>query len=294
MTKLAIKLSVIFLLLTILLYASSSISEVSSMQSVESSSESFAYPPLSSGGTLLGNNKVYLPFAMKNYFVPHATTSYYLNTINSNKLAQEGCNLANEVKGINGKQESVAILNFCQPWRNSSGVYGVNLCDLGGFASISSVESATKAFASNFYNCSTGYPDTLVVVVGTNNFGYYVNSTHGTEWAKMIDRINTWLQDPSRNYFYRVQAVGGSDMEISYNPYSTTSAWVNGYESQNSFPLYDFGDAEGCPAERSNYDRICQGMNYDWYQSQVWDISYKSSREALPLIYTNSGINAKQ
>jgi hypothetical protein len=105
----------------------------------------------------------------------------------------------------------------------------------------------------------------------------------------MVNRVNTWLIN--HGYFYRVQAVGGSDMEIAWNSFEITSDWVDGYESANAYVLYDFGDAQGCPAERSEFDGYC---DYGWYQSDVWNISHYLSREALPLIYNEIGTNAKQ
>jgi len=169
------------------------------------------------------------------------------------------------------------------------------VCD-GGFARLSyspiedSVEEAARSYAEAFYLCSYGYPDTLVMVIGTNNFGdYYVDTQSGIEWANMVNRVNSWLVN--QRYFYRVQAVGGSDMEIKYNSFAITSDWVEGYESTNNYLLYDFGDAQGCPSERSNYNGYCDNQ---WYQSDVWDISHNGSREAFSLIYNEWGTNAMQ
>jgi hypothetical protein len=71
--------------------------------------------------------------------------------------------------------------------------------DDGGFAKISysqtedSVEEAAQRFAEAFYNCSYNYSDTLGVIIGTSNYGGYVSSQHGIEWANMVNRVNTWL-----------------------------------------------------------------------------------------------------
>jgi len=134
------------------------------------------------------------------------------------------------------------------------------------------------------------------MVIGTNNYGGLVTSQNGSVWATMVNSVNDWLIH-NNNYFYRVKAVGGSDMELGYNNYNTTLNWVTGYESTNLYALHDFGDAHGCPTEREpvGINGLCQvSETVTWYQSQVWNISYNNSREAFPLIYNTRGTNAKQ
>lgn len=78
-------------------------------------------------------------------------------------------------------------------------------------------------------------------------------------------------------------------MELDWNSPSVTSQWVNGYLSLNSYLLYNYGDAAGCPN--------CGTSNYTWSQYDVWYISWGGSMgeiAPLPLIYHNDGDHARQ
>jgi hypothetical protein len=291
-----LKLSIILLMLTVLFYFSSS-TQALNVNLNRFSADYLAYSISTQVNNPEATVEIFMPLLLNNYYFLHYTTSLYFNTVDPNVMSSQGCDLANTLVNTSGQQDSAVILDFCQPWVQS-GMQGVWLCDDGGFAKISysqtedSVEEAAQRFAEAFYNCSYNYSDTLGVIIGTSNFGGYVSSQHGIEWANMINRVNTWLIN--QGYFYRVHVVGGSDMELGYNSYANTSNWVNGYESTNLYLLHDFGDAQGCPTTRTQYDGICGGQTYQWYQSQVWDISYNQSREAFPLKYNVLGTNAQQ
>ena len=248
----------------------------------------------------VSSNPFFLPLVVNSVRVienpPLFTTSYYWDTINATVISEEGRLLGELMAGVPEDDYMVAILDFCQPWKDGSN-YGVYLCDLGGFVPISQIETAVKNFAIGYYTASADPSDFLTLVVGTNNYGRYVECYHGIEWAGMVNRLNDWLVEVGFNN--KIYITGGNDMELGFNSFFNTRDWINGYNSINKYPLYDFGDAQSCPTERTYKDKICTstayGDNYTWYMSYVRQIAFGTeSNYPLPLIYNTLGTNAKQ
>lgn len=247
----------------------------------------------------LTTTKLYLPLILKN-FPPLPTTSWYMETVNTEMLFNLGCQLGFKDRDLVGQQDSVVILDFDHP-TYINGVYGANLFGYGP-VSTSEVAAAVEFFGIGYYNCV--YPDrtsTLTIAVGTNNCGF-PNCTgsapddqyyaHGAAWAAMVNYIGTYFV--SNGYYPQVRAYGASDMEVGWNDYFTTRQWVDGYDSINNWPMFNFGDAQGCPQVRTGYNAPCDN---GWYQYTIWYISGRgglNSSMPLPLIYDNDGVNGKQ
>ncbi|MCZ7551809.1 MAG: hypothetical protein M5U05_04355 [Anaerolineales bacterium] len=243
--------------------------------------------------------KVYIPLISKT-FPPDPTTSWYMETVNTEMLLSLGCQLGNRDRELSGQQDSIVILDFDSP-TYTSGVYGANLFGYGP-VSTSAVAAAVKFFGAGYYNCV--YPDrasTIVIAVGTNNCDsttcsgaaidgeYYA---HGAAWAVMVNEIGSYFV--TNGYYPQVRAYGASDIEVGWNDYYTTRQWVDGYDSINNWPMFNFGDAEGCPQVRTGENSGCAN---GWYQYTIWYVSGRggvNSSSPLPLIYAKDGANGRQ
>lgn len=243
--------------------------------------------------------KIYLPILNRN-FPPLPTTSWYMETVNSEMLYDLGCQLGYRNRDLGGQQDSVVILDFDYP-TFINGVYGAHLFG-NGPVSMGAITTAVEFFGIGYYNCV--YPDrasTLTIAVGTNNCDSSLCSgsaaddkyyTHGAAWATMINNIGTYFV--TNGYFPQVRAYGASDMEVAWNDHYTTKQWVDGYDSVSIWPMFNFGDAQGCPHVRTGYNAPCDN---GWYQYTIWYISGRGGQNSsmpLPLIYDNEGINGKQ
>lgn len=219
---------------------------------------------------------------------PPYSTSYYMRTINSSKMADLGCFLGSEDQDSPGEQDSLVVLDFGMP-REWDGNYGASLFGFGP-ASVDELAFAIETVGYLYYMCSPDDPGShLRIGVGTSNYGSQVSYSHGAAWAQMVNSINAYFI--SAGIFHRVDAVGMNDMEVSWNTTTITRAWVDGYDSTNLYPLISFGDAAGCPTYYYSWWTCANG----WSQEDVWYISYGvGSSYPLPLIYADSGVNAEQ
>lgn len=217
---------------------------------------------------------------------PTVTLSHYMKYTDSNTLYNMGCNLG--TKDLNGgvTYDNIVVLDFGQPY-TSAGVYGTYTYG-NTFASLSTIENAMGNFASGFYTCTGSNLSTLRLVMGTSNYGSYVSSGHGQAFATSVNNVNTWLSN--QGYTHYITAAGGSDMETSWNSATTTRAWVDGYNTNHQYGLYDYGDAGGCPS--SSQGGAC---NNGWGQGDVYYVTWGvPAGYALPEIYNTTGTNANQ
>jgi len=123
-----------------------------------------------------------------------------------------------------------------------------------------------------------------------------LNDAHGQAWARMVTDVAALLADS----LYRVQVdvAGANDMELDWNTPTATRAWVDGYSSVvgASYYLYNFGDAAGCPSDRTPSGNDCGTATHpEWTVEDVYHISWGAqSAIPLPQIYRNDGTNARQ
>lgn len=172
-----------------------------------------------------------------------------------------------------------------------NGVYGVYTLN-GIFVPYSVVESAAEGFAAGWWACS---PSNIYLNlgIGVNNYGPYVDSRTGADWANVAKAVATWVSN--RGYSDQVTVWGAADLEPSWNSTTNTCAWADGYAGVSGRPpYYDFGSADGCPTSgtRPGIDGTC---NNGWRQSDVWYVSWGVSPAwPLPQIYNTTGANARQ
>lgn|GEM_PF-554044 len=219
---------------------------------------------------------------------PAYSTSYYMRTINTQSLYNIGCDKGKQDQKLAGVQDMVVVLDFGQPTNDSSRV-GADLFGLGP-ATTAQIASAVEQFGVGYLACSGSDQDShLRIGIGTSNYGSDVNFTTGIGWGKMVNNVNTWFK--TQGYFSRVDAVGASDVELSWNLPDTTLDWLDGYNSVSSYFFYNYGDAAGCPT-RAFPNWTC---NNSWTQEYVWYVSFGSGTSyPLPLIYATDGGNAQQ
>lgn len=207
---------------------------------------------------------------------PAPTTSRYMSTTNYNTLYNEGCSMG--TAGLGG----AVILDFGEPWY--SGGYGTIIYGSNSFASIAQITTAAEGYLDGFWNCSPSTP-VLRLAVGTSNYGSQVSAGHGTAWGQLINTLNSYIS--SKGYGSQEYARGANDMELDWNSFSTTRAWEDAYNAATTAPLYDYGDAAGCPPYGS--------CNNGWNQYDLWYVSW-GVKDAWPFpeIYATSGANASE
>lgn len=222
---------------------------------------------------------------------PPYTTSWYMNTVDSTSVYNMGCTLGTHDLNTAGTQDNVVILMFGKPSKSGT-TFGTIIYNQA-FASTTQIATAAEQFGKGYYICTgSDTASTVKIVVGTSNYWSgtnHVNYAHGAAWAQMVNSVGAWLQ--TQGYSSQSTAVGGSDMELSWNTVAATKDWVNGYDSADQYALYDFGDAAGCTSTSSGN----QNCNNGWKSEDVWFISWGAPPAyPLPQIYNTLGTQAKQ
>lgn len=242
-----------------------------------------AYPPptmVTSQAPQDTSFKIFLPAVLM--MAPHYAVSHYISTVNNSIMYDMGCN-----QGRNASVDDYVILDFGSPWidqfSNPSN-YGTKLMDYQSHVYISDIEAAVHDYLSGYYLCSSSFAH-ITLAVGTSNSGYafYITMQHGQAWAEMINRIESWIKTPP-TFEAKMTAVGGMDVEPSWNPYTTTIAWVNGYDSVNNRPYYNFGTCDSCPY-RGHPNWSPEGLG--WSLENIYYVSFGAPPAGItPEIYS--------
>jgi len=252
------------------------------------------YPPVETSTIptpdTLQSYKVFLPLVEAELLY---TQSYYMKTVDANILYNLGCDLGLRDTSLPGKQNSIIILDFGYPLYNGN-EYGTIIFDYS-FASTTEIGNAVIDFSTGYHHCSNEL-SYLIIAVGTNNCGpgYCTDSEvtfqHGEAWALMVNKVNGDLEEEE---YFEILAMGASDIEIAWNSPGVTRDWVEGYDSVNSYSLYYYGDAQGCPTYRTFGANIY--CDNGWYMDDVWYLAFGAGfNKPFPLIYATGGENADQ
>ncbi len=220
----------------------------------------------------------------------------YINTDTAQGLYDLGCQAGTRDQNTAGVQDSVVVLDFGQPAKNSSGEFGTDLLGPLGFLRTSEIALRVTYYGRGYYDCSgSDNLSHMTIGIGTTNYGSTwlplgTNSLdHGRAWASMVNDVNAWFIQ--NGYFGQVKAVGANDIELSWNSPTVTKAWVNGYNEMTTYDMYNYGAAEGCPT-RTNPTANCA---LPWTLADVWYVSFGTTTAyPLPLIYRDDGYNARQ
>jgi hypothetical protein len=240
------------------------------------------------------DNDIFLPLVVK----PYTDMSYYLrNTINIYGL---GVERGQQYEAKQSSQNGVVIFDYGSPY-SYNGNYGTTLFDYTTVIDIPQIKASIMAFSDGFwFGLGFDYDSFLTIIIGTNSSGYYVTKEHGEAWGIMINELNDWLI--SKGYNNQIRIVGGNDMETNFRDPSEAIAWVDGYSTTGFFPVYNFGNASGCPL---NYPPTEPEYQYGiiplqcdvegWTQEDVYHVSWGSFRAyPFPEIYNTTGANAQQ
>jgi hypothetical protein len=239
-------------------------------------------------------------FVARLALAPPATTTYYISSLDSTAMRNLGCARGQQDTNQAGTQYSIVVLAFGQPWDElvaGQVTYGSILFDGAlSFASVTDIAAAAQQFGRGYFECTTSdQSSSLILAIGTSNFGSKVTTAHAGAWAQMVNNVQTWLS--SNGYAPQVSAAGASDMELGWNTPAVTRAWVDSYDLGSNRLLYNFGDAEGCPQTGNGSTNQTCNVNgvTGWTQDAIWYISWGAFiARPLPQIYATSGANAKQ
>jgi hypothetical protein len=231
---------------------------------------------------------------------PGAVASWYMDTVNASVLFDMGCALGTARKGGSAPQDALVILDYGQP-QLRNGVYG-SFDFSSTYRTVGQIRAAALEYAHGFYVC-TGANLTAHVrlAVGTSNFGNFSVANgltgagvtgHGKAWADMVDGLNGDIA--ARGYASQADAVGAADIEVSWGTSAVGRLWVDGYDAVNSWPMYDYGDAAGCPQfDTGRTARRCGSSS--WFQDDLYYVAYGAPAAwGVPEIYVRNGAQARQ
>jgi hypothetical protein len=231
---------------------------------------------------------------------PGAVASWYMDSVSTTVLFDMGCNLGTARKNGSAPQDALVILDYGQP-QLRNGVYGSY--DFGSaYRTVGQIRTAALEFAHGFYQC-TGSNLTAHVrlAIGTSNFANFSESAgltdagvtgHAKAWADMVDGLNADIRQ--RGYASQVDAVGAADIEVSWGTSRVGRLWVDGYDTVNSWAMYDYGDAAGCPQSKTaKTARACGSSSWD--QGDLYYVAWGAPAAwGVPEIYLESGAQARQ
>jgi hypothetical protein len=229
-----------------------------------------------------------LPMSASAATAPAPGTSYYMNTIDTGTLYNMGYQKGQEDYNKAGTQNSVVILDFGgQP--SSTTVSLRSMPD----ATLDQVSKAIEEYSHGYWKGTGSDTKSMVhVIVGTNNSST-VSYQGGQNFAKMINTINN--HNNAYSYSDQVEVDAGSDMEPDYADPTSTRAWVNGYDSVNSYSLYDYGSADSCYHSSTSTGKINYTCNNGWDYEDLYYVSWGAPPAMpMPQIYDNNGAMAQQ
>lgn len=246
---------------------------------------------------------------------PIATVSRYVSAMDYNTLFQQG-----QTMGHQG-QSGLVILDFGQPWYCDGsgpacgpiGSYGTFLATgANPYETTASIASAAEAFLDGWYSSHHNDPtQSLHLAIGTNNYCRPDSADnpphhdcariqfyeHGYTWGQMMRTVRAYIQ--AQHYDAQEFVAGASDLELGWNTAALTEQWVQGYNAAvapfTDLPLYDYGDAEGCPTTNASSagNRSCSVTGFTWTQDDVLMIAFGPNVFPVPEIYCSPG-NAEQ
>lgn len=230
---------------------------------------------------------------------PGANVSFYVTTKSTQWHYDRGCSLGTVRANGSAPQDGLVILAYGQT-RKSGTTFGASMFSAAGGVPITTteIEAAVHEFARGFWLCTGANTTAHVrIAVGTsNNFlatvlGDATTSVtnHGKAWADMVDNTNAGLGSIAS----QADVVGASDLEVSWSTFAVAKRWVDGYDLVNSWHMYDFGDAVGCPLSGST--ATPGACNNGWTQDSVRYVAWGApSAWPVPEIYHTDGSSAKR
>lgn len=195
---------------------------------------------------------------------PVTDWSFYVETNNPQHLQTLGCNQAtfDNAHGV----DSEVILDFGATIDNNGTQETINNIPL----SSSQVTYLASYFVYGYGTCSP--TQTVTLDVGTSNDNT-LNYTKGQAFAGTVNGVVSY----AANFGSHVVVQGANDIESWFNPatgyhtYDTDAYnWYNGWAAAGGPQYVDFGSADGCPLNTSNY--CSAGWNQGDYYNFSWGL----------------------
>jgi hypothetical protein len=223
------------------------------------------------------------------YLNGQATISRYMGTVDPAVTKVEGCDMA---QGVATQAKSgLVVLDYGEPYTDGTN-WGTSDYGAGNpFVTTAQITAAVEGYVDGYAQCNLPETNALTLAVGTSNYGSYVVAAHAQAWEAMVAAIGTYVTGKS---YANITVVAANDMETGWGSPTVTRAWLNAYvAASNAIPLYDYGDAGGCPSSSYLDGGTCGGA---WTQLDVAYVGGGAGPNvrALPEIYNTSGATAKQ
>lgn len=133
--------------------------------------------------------------------------------------------------------------------------------------------------------------------MGTSNSGSALPGTSvdyvaGQQWGSWIVAANNWLTDTANNggfnYSTLVTIWGGDDVEPCFGPPAPARAFLDGYRTTTTNPIYNFGSCDGCVTTYTCPAAPCPNPPAlgGWTLDDIWYVSWGAWRSyPMPEIY---------
>jgi hypothetical protein len=212
-----------------------------------------------------------------------------METVDTDRTYELGCNMGKQVNRGTKPVDALIFLAFGKPVRFDGSTYGASVFNAPDQPT-KPIRLAVQEFAHGYWACTDGNRGKLTLAAGTSNYGDDVTFAHGEAWAKMVNSANNNLK--KKGWSKQVVVVGAIDLELSWSSPEVAEAWLDGYDSVNSYRVFNFGDAAGCPPATSS----CGTSSHpEWSQYQVWWAAWGHPGVfPMPQIYRTDGMQAEQ
>jgi hypothetical protein len=227
--------------------------------------------------------------APTNFLNGQATISRYMATVDPIVTKAEGCAMA---QGTGSQAKSgIVVLDYGEPYTDGTNWGTSDYASGNPFVSTAQIATAVQGYLDGYALCNVPATNTLTLAVGTSNFGSHVVAAHAQAWEAMVASLGTYVAGKT---YPNETVVAANDMETGWSSASVTRAWLDAYvAASNTIPIYNYGDAGGCPSSSFAVGGICNG---GWTQGDVAYVGAGAGPNvrALPEIYNTSGTTAKQ
>ena len=197
-----------------------------------------------------------------------AAHSWYVGDLDPGRLQALGAADADRARAER-LARSVTVLDLGDP---DVAPGSSQLPDHRGTASPGQTREAVVAFARGWV-ATPGAPP-LLLVLGTSNYGAYVDGAHGAAWGRLTEEVATAV--PAG-----VEVRGGLDAETTYAGPRVTRAFARGYLGATRRPLVDFGDCGCTPG---------QALAGGWTRADRAAVA--AAGAVLPQQYRTNGVDA--
>ena len=251
--------------------------------------------------------------------IPRPSVSYYWQSVGCTGQGEARiCTPTGSIlktkatKEAQRNQPVLVILDFGNPEATGSKMGTILVGKPLDYVPISKIEMQVKLYITEFVIKGSA-TSKLWLGIGTNNAGDLMcanqgyGTSHGTAWAAMINRLNTWVIQQNYNTASnpdKIKVSGASDIEtwtgrpdsptilkcgtqtLAIAPPSEALQWAQAYSIATNHSYINFG----------NYSDGAQGLGLNqWGADLTWELSW-GIPEAYPLpeIYTPTGTLSAQ